>query len=175
MRERERARYTHTSKSETQMKRKRKRNSKNPEERACYTVVLQQTLDLILCLSKIESDITRICAGRWGPAQLYGRERKGESGVGVGGENKRVRGPVTEWENERARKRKGEWETGRKKESLRETHLGAQKTPAMREGESQRKNYGEREIEGYWDQNDRDRVRKKEKGTESTMWHVLYT
>ena len=31
----------------------------------------------------------------------------------------------------------------------RETHLGAQKTPALREGERQRKNYGERESEGY--------------------------
>jgi len=35
-------------------------------------------------LSKIESDIARICAGRSGPAQSHGRERKRESGVGVG-------------------------------------------------------------------------------------------
>jgi len=65
---------------------------------------------------KIELDITRICAGRWGPPQSHGREKKRKSGVGVGEENKRVRGPVTEWEKERARKRKGEWETRRKKE-----------------------------------------------------------
>jgi len=54
-------------------------------------------------------------------------------------------------------------------------HLSAQKNPALREGERQRKKYGERESEVYWDRNDRDRVRKKEKGTESTMWHVLHT
>ena len=155
------------------MERKPERKRRNPEERACYTVVSQQTLDLILCPSKIESDITRIFAGRWGPAQSYGTERKRESGVGVGGENKRVRGPVAEWEKERARERKGERETGRNKE--RETHLGAQENSALREGERQRKNYGERESEGYWDRNNRDRVRKKEKGTENTMWHVLHT
>jgi len=136
------------------MERKRGRKRKNPEESACYTVVSQQTLDLILCPSKIESDITRIYAGRWGPSQSHGRKRKRESGVGVGGENKRIRGPVSEWEKERASRRKGEWETGRKKE--RETHHGAQENPALRKGERQRKNYGERESEGNWDRNDRD-------------------
>ena len=36
-----------------------------------------------------------------------------------------------------------------REKEVRETHLGAQKAPALREGEGQRKNYGERESEGY--------------------------
>ena len=52
-RERERERHTHTTKSETQMERKRERKRKNPEKSTCYTAVSQQTLDLILCPSKL--------------------------------------------------------------------------------------------------------------------------
>jgi len=75
------------------MEKKRETKRKNPEESACHTVVSQQTLDLLLCPSKIESDITRISAevhhSRMG-------ERERESWVGVRGENQRVKGPVSE-------------------------------------------------------------------------------
>jgi len=86
---------------------------------------------------KIESDITRICAGRWDPSQSRGRERKRKSGKGGGGENKRVRGPVSEWGRERtSEQEKRRVKTGRKKE--RESHHGAQERPTLIKGERQR-------------------------------------
>ena len=54
------------------------------------------------------------------------------------------------------------------------SHASAQGA-VLSKGERQRKNYGERESEKNWDQNDRDTGRKKEEETESTMWHVLHT
>jgi len=123
---------------------------------------------------EIDSDITRICAGRWNPLQSRVWERNRKSGGGVGGENKRVRGPVSEWERERASElEKRRVKTGRMKEI--ERHHGAQESPVLRKGERQRKKYGERESEGNWNRNNRDTGRKKEEETESTLWYVLHT
>ena len=95
---------------------------------------------------KIDSDITRIGAGRWDPSQSHGRERNRKSGGGVGGENKRVRGPVSEWEKERAcGHEKKRVKTGRKKEI--ESHHGAQEIPVLRKGERTTETERTREIE----------------------------
>ena len=73
------------------MEKKRETKRKNPEESACHTVVSQQTLDLLLCPSKIESDITRISAEVH--HSRMGREKERELGGGWGRESESERSP----------------------------------------------------------------------------------
>ena len=68
---------------------------KNPEESACDTRVWQQKLDLLHCQSKLNW----ISQGAEIHSVAWEREKEIEKG-GVVGENKRVRGPVSECERE---------------------------------------------------------------------------
>ena len=121
---------------------------------------------------KIESDITCICTGRWDPfCRMEERERDRE------GEELWER--IRELEvllasaNESEEKEKGEWKQWERK---RKRAVTARKNPYFEEGrktERQIKNYGERESEEKWDQNNR--ARKKQEMTGSTMWHGLHT
>jgi len=170
----ERERNTKTNNSETRIESQREKKRKNPEESACYFRVSQQTLDLIHCQSKLIR-ISRASAQGAEIHHIRVGEREIES-VG-GGFGERIRKLevllASKKESERASKEKGKWKTGRKQEL--EIHHGAQGTPVLKKGERQKKNYGERESEGNWNQNDRDTGRKKEEETESTMWHMLHT
>jgi len=81
-REREKERHTHTTDSETERKRERKRKKSHVIHRSVTTNSRPNSLSV-----KIQSDITRIYAERWGPPRSRGR---GERERGGWGERKRV-------------------------------------------------------------------------------------
>jgi len=170
--ERERKRETHAHNQQRDPDWEKAREEEEEPWRKCMLYQSVTTIPRPNSQSvKIELDITRICAGRWGLPQSCGSERKRGREGGGGGENKRVKGPVREQERERASKRKGERETEKKIEI--ETHHGTQEREWERKKE--RATTTETASEENWDQNAIDRVREKEKGTEGTMWHVLHT
>ena len=71
-----------------ELERKRERKRKNPEERACYTIVAQQTLDLILCQSKLNWISHESAQGAEVHHSRMGERKRERVGWGLG---KRIR------------------------------------------------------------------------------------
>jgi len=106
-----------TSNSETQMERKRETKRKNPEERACYTVVSQQTLDLIFCPSKLNWISHESAKGAEVQHSRIGERERESVGWGLGERIRELEVLLpSEKKSERERERESERQGERKRE-----------------------------------------------------------
>jgi len=180
---REREKESDTRTQPTVRFRESKRETGRTLMKVCFNRVLQQIPDPMHCPVKIESDITRICAGRWGPPQSRGRERKRERGVGGLRERLRVLEVLL------ASKKESE-QTRDKKSERREKEWEKDPLPHEVKGGKEKKERGktterenERASKGNWDQKQqRQSTQERERDREydvtraansSTQWHAV--
>jgi len=100
-----------------ELERKRERKRKNPEERACYTIVAQQTLDLILCQSKLNWISHESAQGAEVHHSRMGERKRERVGWGLG---KRIRELEVLLPSEKKSEREREKESERQGERKRE-------------------------------------------------------
>jgi len=120
---------------------------------------------------KIQVDITRICAERWGPWHLHGRgerERGWKRVMGGGGGEK-----IRELASEQASERTEEKEKERQRERMRERPTSARRRG--REKEWKRENEGNRDRERKRKSTRKGRVCEKQEKRDTILLYVQYT